>query len=64
MLRCTPLGSRDVATYIAMTPRPNPGPKMTRPGRFATFLPQVEMAFNAWSVLLCRLRGIVKPIED
>ncbi|MBW8908632.1 MAG: SDR family oxidoreductase [Mesorhizobium sp.] len=26
MLRCTPLGSRDVATYIALTSRPNPGP--------------------------------------
>ena len=35
-----------------------------RPGRFATFLPQVEMAFNAWPVILCRLPGIVKPIED
>jgi hypothetical protein len=34
------------------------------PGRFATFLPQVEMAFNTWPVILCRLPGIVKPIED
>ena len=43
---------------------PESGGADARPGRFATFLPQVEMAFNTWPVILCRLPGIVKPIED
>ena len=34
------------------------------PGGFATLLPQVEMAFNAFAGHIVRAPGIVKPIED
>jgi len=54
-------GSRDIYSLMR---RPESIGAHARPGRFATFLPQVEMAFNTWPVILCRLPGIVKPIED
>jgi hypothetical protein len=64
MLRRTPLGSTDPATYIALNDAPKSGGAQAHPESFATFLPQVEMAFNAWPVILCRLPGIVKLIKD
>ena len=56
MLRCTPLGARTPASYIAVQRFPVPDESICRTGRFATMLPQVRIPFNACRAIFRRRR--------
>lgn len=51
MLRCTPLGARSPAPYIAGPLSLSLGTPGGRSARFATIPPQVETAFNPWRAI-------------
>jgi len=51
MLRCTRLGARSPAPYIAGPLALSPGTTGRPIGPFATIPPQVETAFNPWRAI-------------
>jgi|EndMetStandDraft_5_1072996.scaffolds.fasta_scaffold67676_2 hypothetical protein len=64
MLRCTRLGARSPASYIAILPARFRITQRLRRGRFATFPPQEETVLNPSARHNVPASGIEAPIED